>query len=406
MENIDLYFKNLTGKDELKAQQAAEFLVNSARIDLFKKLIDKSDYLFDFVKNNVAKRIEKVINKENYTNLIKFFEIYSTDYDDLFASILAKHANQDLTDDIFEILENGTTAQKTYAAKYFSYIPDTVALEALSKYSLCDEENLAFNSAEALGQMQDDISYDIALSLLSSNDDFERLKAVKFFTAYNKNYPLKEIIKIMKISKMAENIAGQIPYCVSLKSLLSSDLFDALDIIDNILSGFGEILPLSDIFQFEMYDCLEILINKNKTDNEFSSKIANVLLKSLIKFKMFCENQEYVFDEDKDTKYEINAVLKLLQSQNSDFWNAQKELTVNQLNKSQSDILSVLPVISELKITSAVSGVKNLLNSDDEIIIYEAANSLKQLNALDEADKNFALSKISNPNIKAMIENF
>ncbi len=405
MENLDLYFKNLTGKDETKALQAAEFLVNSACIDLFKNLVDKSDYLFDFVKNNVAKRIETVVSKENFTNLIKFFVIYSTDYDDLFASILAKHANQDLTDDIFEILENGTIDQKTYAAKYFYYIPDTVALEILSKYAFCDEENLAYNSAEALGQMQDDISYDIALSLLTSNDDFERLKAVKFFTAYNRNYPLKEIIKTMKNSKMAENIAGQIPYCISLKSLLEADLSDALDIIDNILTGFGEILPLADIFQFEMYDCLEILINKNKIDNEFSSKIAQVLLKSLIKFKLFFDNQEYVFDENKDTKYEINSVFKLLQSQNNEFWNKQKEFAVAQLNKSKADILSILPVISELKITGVIGEIKNLLKSDDEIIICEAVSTLKQLNALDETDKISALSKVSNPNIKAIIEN-
>ena len=32
----------------------------------------------------------------------------------------------------------------------------------------------------------------------------------------------------------------------------------------------------------------------------------------------------YIFDEDKDTKNEINAVLNLLKSQGDDFWNKQK----------------------------------------------------------------------------------
>ncbi len=405
MENLELYLKNLTGKDEIKAEQAANFLVNNSCIDLFKMLVEKSDFLFDFVKNNVEKRIENAVNKDNYTNLIKFFDIYSSDYDDLFASILAKHANQDLTDDIFELLENGNIAQKTYAAKYFSYIPDTVALEPLSKYAFSDDEYLAFNSAQALGQMQDDISYDIALSSLFADDDFERFKAVKFFTAYNRNYPLKEIITVMKSSKLAENIAGQIYYAVNLLELLSSSEVDALDIIDNIFSGLGEILPVSDIFQAQLFDVIDFLINKNKTENLLASKIAQVLLKALMKFRLFCENQEYIFDEDKDTKYEVASIYKLLQSAGSDFWNLQKELVINQLSKSKCEILSVLPVISEFHITNAGKKIRELLNCNDEIVICEALSALKHLDIIDKSDVDFALSKVSNPNIKAIIEN-
>ena len=76
MTNIDLYLKNLTAKDEQKAQEAANYLVNSADIRFFSELVAKSDFLFDFVRNNVCKRIEKAVNKENFLNLIKFFDIY------------------------------------------------------------------------------------------------------------------------------------------------------------------------------------------------------------------------------------------------------------------------------------------------------------------------------------------
>ena len=123
MEKLDLYLKDLICKDENKAQIAADYMINSSDIELFKMLTEKSDFLFDFVRNNVAQRIEKAVNKDNIKNIISFFTIYSPYYDDLFASILSKHANQDLTDEIFDLLEKGTTDQKTYAAKYFSYIP-------------------------------------------------------------------------------------------------------------------------------------------------------------------------------------------------------------------------------------------------------------------------------------------
>lgn len=403
MENLDLYLKNLTGKDENKAQNVANYLVNHADLELFKMLVIKTDYLFDFVRNNVEKRIEKAVSKDNFMNIINFFEIYSTYYDDLFASILAKHANEDVTDEIFELLEKGTDAQKTYAAKYFYYIPDTVALELLLKYAFSENEYLSYNSAQALGQMQDDVSYSEALGYLNSDDDFEKLAAVKFFVAYAKNPPIKEIINSLKISKMPENIAGQIPYMISLLSLLKSNFKeDSLIILDYILSGLGEILPLSDIFQFELYDVLDYLINEY---NSFDSKVSEVLLSAYSKFQLFNENQEYVFDEDKDTKNEVSAIWSLLNSLKDEFWNEQKQNVINELTCSDDRILAVLRVIDEFSLINSVDKLKILLNSSNEIIISEVLSLLYKFNSIENIDISAVESKIQNPNIKAIINN-
>jgi len=407
MENLDVLLNNLTGKNEKEAEKAAHYMVNNTDLELFKMLVNKSDFLFDFVRNNVNKRIEKAVTKNNYKNILKFFDIYSPYYDDTFADILSKHANQDLTDEIFELLENGTLSQKTYAAKYFAYIPDTVALEPLAKYAFDENDYLSFNSAQALGQMNDDISYDIALNSLYSEDDFEKLKAVKFFTAYQINYPVKEIFNAMKTSKMSENIAGQIPYSVSLLSLLDSEYkMEALETIDYILSGLGEILPFSDIFQFELYDIIKYLIELNSNNNEYSGKISEVLLSSLSKFNMFCENQEYIFDEDKHTKDEIYSIQKLLTKQSTEFWNNQKIQIIQELNSSDDRIIAAVPVIKEYNLTNAAASLINLLkNTNNEIILYELSAALKFFNKLNEDDKRSVLLKIQNPNIKAMIEN-
>ncbi len=406
MENLDLYLKDLIGKDESKAEKAAVYLINNSDVKLFNMLVEKSDVLFDFVRGNVEKRIEKAVSKDNFMNIINFFDIYSIYYDNLFANILAKHANQDLTDEMFDMLEKGSIAQKTYSAKYFSLIPDTVALEPLSKYAFDDDENLSYNAAEALGQMQDDISFDIALSFLESKDDFEKLKAVKFFTAYGRNYPFKDIYKAMLSSKMPENIAGQIPYMESLMTLINSeDKQDVLAVIDNILSGLGEILPIADIFQFELYEVLNYLISLNYKDNEYSSRIAEILLSALSKFTMFCENQEYIFDEDKNTKYEVSSILKLLQGQGKEFWKNQEQYLYKELKKSDDRIIPALHIISEYKLVNAISEIKDLLNSKNEIVICEAINTLKILNAVDDIDISVISEKIQNSNIKAIIEN-
>lgn len=406
MENTELYLKNLTGKDEQKAQEAACFMVDNINIDLFKALVDKTDFLFDFVRNNVAKRITKAVNKDNCLNIIKFFDVYSSYYDDLFASILAKHANEDLTDEIFELLEKGTNSQKAYSAKYFSYIPDTVAIELLSKYAFSDDEALNYNAAEALGQMNDDISFGIALSNLNSDDDFEQLKAVKFFVAYGRDYPFKEIFEALKKSKMPENIAGQIPYMISVCELLNSNQIEnALLVLDNIFSGLGEILPLSDIFQFELFEAVEFLMKKNSQENDFSGKIAEILLKALAKFKLFTENPEYIFDEDKDTKYEISSIYKLMQSFGGDFWRKQKHFILAELESSDDRVIEALSIVVEFNLTEAADSIKKLLERESEIVVCEALSTLKQIGCLDGIDINAVSSKIKNDNIKAVIEN-
>ncbi len=406
MDNIEIQVKNLIGKNEDLAQISAGYLINNADLNMFSLLVQKSDYLFDFVRTNITKRIKKAINKHNFLNIIKFFDIYSPYYDDMFVSVLSEHANQELTDEIFELLENGTIAQKTYAAKYFYYIPDTVAIELLSKYAFSDDEYLSFNSAQALGQMEDDISYDIALCSLESEDDFEKLKAVKFFSAYAEKFPLKEIFCAMKTSKMPENIAGQIPYAESLLHLLSSEYYyDTLVTIDYILSGLGEILPLADIFQFELYEVIDELIYRNLQENEYSGKIAQILLMTFSKFKEFNENQEYIFDEDKNTKNEISDIFKLLSNQSQEFWDKQKEFVLKELEASDESILFAIPVIKEFNLKSSIPLLKKLLNSQNEIIICEAACALKIINKDEPLDIDKICLSVKNENIKAIIEN-
>lgn len=408
MENIEKEINDLIGKDEAKAKVVAEKLVNTSDIELFKGLVYKTDFLFDFVKNNVAKRIENAVNKDNFKNIINFFTVYSDDYDDLFAGILAKHASQDLTDEIFEMLEKGTNEQKAYCAKYFTFIPDTISIEDLQKYAFSDFEPLAFNSAQALGLMRDDISYDIALSNLTSDDDFEKLQAVKFFVAYEKNPPLNDIFEAMKKSTMPENIAGEIPYISNLVRLFSQDEYkkNVLITFDNILSGLGEILPLSQIFQFELFEFTELLIETNKNEHKYRSKVAQILLKERAKIKMFCENEEYIFDEDKNTKQELCAVQKLLQAQSKEFWDIQKKEVLKELDHCRHRIAAAVDVIIEYKLTDAADKLKELLTHENEIVVCKCVEALSEFNMLSGLDKNAVLSRIQNENIKAIIDNY
>ena len=333
--NNETLVNELPGKNENQALNAAKQIVDRVNTDAFSILTGKSEYLFDFVKANVNRRLKNAVNRENYRGLIQFMSCYSPDFEEFIAQSLAKYADEDLTEEMLELLESGSYSQKTYCAKYFSLIPDTVASEMLMEYAFEDDETLAFNAAEALGAMDCRLAYNMALEMLKSDDDFVVLKAVKFLVAFGDKAAVPFILKAMKNSSMAENIAGEIPYLESLRVLLEKEnREEALYCLSKILTGLGEILPLNQVFSFEMYDMLELLIRENK--RERSGLAAVVLLKALLKFETICENDEYTYDEDKNTKAELSQILALLKGESGEFWEEQKELILNELEEEKN----------------------------------------------------------------------
>ena len=147
--------ENICAKDEQTAKTAAVEFITKADIQEYKKLCDKMDFLFDFVRENVYRRLSSVISKSNFRNLINFFEFYSYYFDDFFSSELAKYADEDLTDEMSDILINGTDSQKAYTAAYFKKIPDTVAIDDLINNLETEFEPLFLNCAAALGKMEE-----------------------------------------------------------------------------------------------------------------------------------------------------------------------------------------------------------------------------------------------------------
>lgn len=404
--NNEQLVKDLTAKDEQKAFCAAQEIINKTNTEAFKLLADKSEFLFDFVKNNVSKRLNKAINQNNYRNLFAFLKIYCPDFEDVIIGSLAKFANEEMTDEMLELLEQGSDEEKAYAAKYFSYIPDTIAIDDLIQYAFEDNEALAFNAAKALGAMNADIAYQKAIELLNSDDEFTVLKAVKFLVAYENKNAVEQILKAMEHSSMSENIAGEVPYIQSIMELLTTydDKSLVLLCVDNILSGLGEILPLNQIFCFELFEVLSFLIEYNIKNKD--SQAAAILLKALSKFEMLNENEEYTFDEDKNTKQEINEIYNLLKNQQEYFWNAQKNLVKNELNPSLPNYRtsSALRVIAEYNLTQAADEVKSLLNSENEILLCEAVIALKNLSMLDGINKDEIIGKVKDENKKALIQ--
>lgn len=383
------YIKKLTGKNKADYEEAAFHLINTPDVEMFDELLKKDDFLFDFIKENVSERIKNAINETNYKNLLCLLKRYSPSYEDALITSLVKFADEDLTDTMLELLENGTNDEKTYCAKFFTYIQDPLAIEFLKNNTNTEDEFLNQNSAAALGAMQEESSYLDASAKLTSDDEFEKLSAVKFLVAYGDKKAVADIIQAMKTSTMSENIAGEIPYLESLFKILDENLEDGLLVLNNIINGIGEIIQLSSVFDYELYEIFERLIS-----NSDNSKTAIVLLNAAEKFDTLTENDEYLFDENKEIKKEILEIKKLLTHIDK------KELKkyVNQeLNENS------LFVYTALDFADDILAIRELLKCGNQTIILKTAEVLKAHKHLDYTTKTIALVKITDENIKAII---
>lgn len=381
--------KKLTGKNPNDFEPVAFHLINNSDVELFAELVAQDDFLFDFVKQNVVSRLAKVCNEANYMNLIPLLKYYSPSYEDFIVSTLAEYADEDLTDRMLEIFENGSDDEKIYCAKFFSYIQDPLALDFLKGNAYSENPALSANCASALALFGDKSSLEEAVNKLHSNDEFEKLDAVRFIVSYGDKSLVKDIIDVMKTSSLAENMAGEIVYLKDLFSLFNENFYDGLFVLNSIINGLGEILSLSQIFDFQLYEVFEYLLKQKMT-----SAISVVLLNAKEKFETLTENDEYLFDESKDVKNEVFEIKKLLSS-----------VDVNYCRKLIEDELKEdsLFVYTALEFSNSEDKVRNLLTASNQTLILKALEVLKNMNSITEKDKVLALNSVSNENIKSVI---
>lgn len=383
--------KQLTGKNKQDYEYAAAHIIDNADIGAFEELVSKEDFLFDFIKQNVAKRLQQACNENNYKNLLCFLKFYSPSYDTFIAEILAKYGDEDIKNKMAYLFTNGSEDEKTYAAKYFSLVNDENIIDKLKEYSYSENESLAYNSALALSSLNERTCIDIAYEKLESDDDFEVLSAVKFLSVYGEKNALSKIFNVMKNSSVSEYIASEIGYLENFVDLLNTEYIEnALLAINEILHGLGEIVPLSNIFAFQLYEVFEHLIY-----SEPSAKNAITLLTAKNKFNQLTENDEYLFDEDKNTKDEVLAINHLLNSNiEGDF----QDVIQSEVNENSDFVFSALELVTNHEI------VRKLLTSKNQTLILKSVEVLKSLNALSQEDKNIALANVSDENIKLIIQ--
>ncbi|MBD5402163.1 hypothetical protein HDR58_05115 [bacterium] len=381
--------KKLTGKNPKDFEPIAFSLINDCDVELFSELVEKDDFLFDFVKQNVSDRLSKVCNESNYLNLIPFLKFYSPSYEEFIVSTLVRFADEDLTDKMLELFESGSDNEKAYCAKFFSYIQDPLAIDFLKQNAYSENVSLSTNCASTLAAIGETSSYNEALTKLCSGDDFEKLDAVRFLVSYGNKDAVSNIIEVLKVSPMAENMAGDLLYLSDWFELKNNNFSDALFVLNLVINGLGEILGLAQVFDFRLYDIVEALLS-----SDISSESAVVLLNAKDKFETLTENDEYLFDEQKDVKQEVYDIKALLASMSLDSLQnlADSELSDNSLF-----------VYTALDLSSNVQKIRELLSSNNQTLVLKSLEVLKTRNSLTCEDKTLALNSVTDANIKSVI---
>mgnify|MGYP002529769091 FL=1 len=383
--------KKLTGKNPDEYEGVAKSLVDNSDVNLFAKLVKQDDFLFDFVKNNVANRIKKAVNQDNYLNLLNFLDNYSPSYDSVIAECLYNFGGIEILPAMKEIFVNGNVEKKAYALKYFSFVPREYVEELLPlirQTAVSEFEPLSINSIEVLSKMNDEIFKTEALQKLNSEDEFEQYNGVKYLVAFKALDALPQILQVMKKSSLSENIASEIPYLVPVEDLIKTD--DGVLVLCNIVSAIPEIIPPSAVIDYNLFSIFEDLYLNN-----LSSPSAVILRLAQEKFAELTSNDEYLYDCDKNTKDEVFAINQLLVGIDS---YKLKNLLYDELYDESDFVFFAVDFVDEQE------ELEVLLDSLNPTLILKVLSILKEKGKLTSEHKTSALNTINADEIKQYID--
>lgn len=384
--------KKLTGKNPSEYEPIAKAMIDNSDIELFKKLVEQDDFLFEFIKDNVAKRIQKACNSDNYINLLDFLGVYSPSYDTVIAEVLYNYGGDAVFVRMKDLFLNGSEQQKAYAMKYFSLaLSDDVRelLPQIREAAKSDFEPLAMNSIEVLAALNDEVSKNEAIQKLDCNDEFEQYNAVKFLVSYGAKDVLPKLIETMKKSGLSENIASELPYLVPLNELLENDYENGLLVMANIINSIPEIISPSAVCNYDLRNAFDYIISR-----PLDSASSVVLRMAKDKFEELTSNEEYLFDTDKNTKDEIKSINSILASLNSSKLNS---FLYDELYDESDFVFFALDYVDE------VEELETLLESKNQTLILKTLTIMKDKGFLDPKHKDIALQNITNSDIKNII---
>ena len=136
-------------------------------------------------------------------------------------------------------------------------------------------------------------------------------------------------------------------------------------------------------------------IFENLYIDNLNSASAILLRLAQDKFAQLAENDEYLFDCDKNTKDEVYAVNSLLSGMNK---NKLSSLFYEELYEDSDFVFFAVDFVDEIE------ELETLLDSSNQTLILKVLTLLKEKQVLSNAHKEAVLNNITNPEIRQVIE--
>ena len=390
MQLPNVWASNITDKNLNTARKAAKHIINNKDLEAWSCLADHEEHIFEFIKNKIAQYLIDEVTEENIGNLFVLMNKYNNWLADVIALASSKFDSPDISDRMLKSLMGGTSAQQAYAARYFAYVKFEPAESILIDLLNSDNENIKINSAEALGAQKSKKAFDILFKKLDDTDDWKKSEAAELLCALGNPEALKPILKAMTTSSMKENLASEAASLCCLADYLYTDDEELhlliLEAYDHIITGLPEVLPLQNVLVYDFYECIDKLLKlAEEGTSTYTSKYAQILIRAKHKFDMIVNNDQYTFDEDKETLEELKHINNILTLRDNVFWDDMAYFLLEELDCDDISRKSVaIATIGEANLSFAENKLIKIINNEyiPEEILCQAACVLQEIKAV------------------------
>ena len=161
-------------------------------------------------------------------------------------------------------------------------------------------------------------------------------------------------------------------------------------VLCNIVNAIPEIILPSAVIDYNLFSIFEDLYINN-----LNSASAVLLRLAKTKIEQLLENEEYLFDCDKNTKDEVQALNNLLKGVSA---RTLESLLYEELYDESDFVFFAIDYVEE------IGELETLLDSSNPTLILKILSLLKEKGALTDAHKELAKRTITQDGLKQYIE--